>query len=197
MPVIYFLRHGETDWNFERRLQGRIDTAINARGREQAAYCGVLLRDLFARDRRTPSDFAYVSSPLSRARETMELMRVALGLAPGGYDTDARLHEVSYGEWEGLTLAEIQLRDPDVLARRERDKWGFTPPGGECYRDIATRVGDWCAAQTRDTVVVAHGGVARSLMANFDIMSDEDATHADVLHGRLYVFAANTMTRYG
>jgi probable phosphoglycerate mutase len=195
MPVIYFLRHGETDWNFERRLQGRIDTAINARGREQAAHCGALLRDLFARERRAASDFAYVASPLSRARETMELMRAALGLTPGGYDTDARLLEVSYGEWEGLTLPEIQLRDPGVLARRERAKWDFTPPGGECYRDIAERVGAWYAGLTRDAVVVAHGGVARALMANFHIMSDEDATHADVLHGMIYVFADSTMTR--
>ena len=109
---------------------------------------------------------------------------------------DDRLIEISYGEWEGLTLPEIQAREPDVLARRERDKWDFTPPGGECYRDVAKRVGEWYATVTRDTVVAAHGGVVRALLANFHIMPEEDATRADILHGMVYVFSGGTMARY-
>ena len=69
MPVLYYIRHGETDFNVEGRLQGRRDTVLNARGRQQAAECGGLLRDLFARERRDAADFAYVASPLLRARE--------------------------------------------------------------------------------------------------------------------------------
>ncbi len=76
MPVLYYIRHGETDFNVEARLQGRRDTALNANGRRQAAECGELLRDLFARDGHSPAvEFAYVSSPLKRARETMEILR--------------------------------------------------------------------------------------------------------------------------
>ena len=71
------------------------------------------------------------------------------------YDIDDRLMEISYGEWEGLTLPEIDVRVPGVLARRERDKWDFAPPGGECYREVARRDGEWYAALTRDTVVAA------------------------------------------
>jgi probable phosphoglycerate mutase len=126
----------------------------------------------------------------------MELVRATLGLDPGAYAIDDRLMEISYGEWEGLTLPEIQLRDPNVLARRERDKWDFTPPGGECYRDVASRVGAWYASMTRDTVIAAHGGVARALMANFQILPEEEATHADVLHGVVYVFSGGTMARF-
>ena len=59
---------------------------------------------------------------------------------------DDRLMEISYGEWEGLTLPEIEVREPGMLAQRERDKWDFAPPGGESYRDLAKRVGDWYAA---------------------------------------------------
>ncbi len=65
MPVLYYIRHGETDFNVEARLQGRRDTVLNARGRQQAAECGELLRDLFARERRDAADFAYVASPLA------------------------------------------------------------------------------------------------------------------------------------
>src|SRR5271167_202867 len=98
MPVLYYVRHGETDFNAEGRLQGRRDTELNARGRQQAKECGELLRDLFARDRRQPADFAYVASPLKRARETMEILRATLGLDLRSYATDDRLMEISYGE---------------------------------------------------------------------------------------------------
>ncbi len=82
-------------------LQGQYETELNARGRQQASDCGGVLRDLFARDERRPDDFAYVSSPLMRARETMELVRATLGLDPVVYQLDERLMEISYGEWEG------------------------------------------------------------------------------------------------
>jgi probable phosphoglycerate mutase len=196
MPVLYLVRHGETDFNVEGRLQGRYETNLNARGRQQAGECAGILRDMFVRDGRRPDDCAYVSSPLRRARETMEIVRAALSLDPGSYSVDDRLMEISYGEWEGFTLAEIQARDPDVLARRDRDKWDFVPPGGESYRQVAERVGAWYASVTRDTVVVAHGGVARVLMANFHILPEEAATHADIQHGVVYVFANGTMARY-
>ncbi|MGD0025760.1 MAG: histidine phosphatase family protein [Xanthobacteraceae bacterium] len=196
MPVLYLIRHGETDFNVAQRLQGRSDIGLNARGRQEAGDSGGILRDLLARDRRRAKDCAYVSSPLIRARETMELVRATLGFDPRAYDLDDRLMEIAYGEWEGLTMAEIEAREPDAPTRRERDKWDFAPPGGESYRDVAKRVGEWYASVARDTVVAAHGGVVRALMANFHIMADEEATHADILRGVVYVFAAGTMARY-
>jgi probable phosphoglycerate mutase len=194
--VLYFVRHGETDFNVAQRLQGQYQTSLNAHGRQQAARCGELLDDLFARDWLRPGDFAYASSPLNRARETMEIVRSTLWLDPAAYDTDDRLMEISYGAWEGLTLAEVKAREPGVLARRARDKWDFAPPGGESYRDVAKRVADWYTSVTRDTVVTAHGGVARVLMANFHILPSEEATHAEVAQGVVSVFSANTMARY-
>ncbi len=196
MPVLYFARHGETDFNAAHRLQGQYQTSLNALGREQAAISGQLLRDLFAQERHQASDFHYVSSPLNRARETMEIVRRVLGLDQYAYATDERLMEISYGAWEGLTLPEVEAHEPGVLARRERDKWDFAPPGGESYRQVAKRVAEWYAALTRDTVVIAHGGVGRSLMANFHIVPEEKATHAEIAQGVVYVFSAGKMTRY-
>jgi len=196
MPVLYFIRHGETDFNVAQRLQGRSETRLNARGRSQGREIAGVLRDFFERNRHQPSDYAYVSSPLLRARETMELMRAELGLDPKSYAIDDRLEEISYGEWEGFTLKEIQARDPGVLQRRERDKWDFMPPGGESYREAAERVAAWYATVTRDSVIAAHGGVARALMANFHILPEEEATHADILHGVVYVFTGGTLARY-
>ncbi len=196
MPVLYYVRHGETDWNVEQRLQGHRDTALNARGRIQAAYCGGLLGDLLACEGRAAADCAYVSSPLQRARETMELLRVGLGLPAQAYAVDERLIEIAFGDWEGLTLPEIEARWPHAVAGRERDKWGFTPPGGESYRDVTARVGAWYATVERDTVVAAHGGVGRALIAYFNILPHQEAAHADIVHGVVYVFAGGRMARY-
>src|SRR5262245_42093583 len=100
-PILYFVRHGETDWTRERRLQGQHDIPLNPLGRMQAQRCGALLKGLLAADGLTPPDYDYVSSPLGRARETMEIMRGVMGLDPSAYRTDARLMEMSFGRWEG------------------------------------------------------------------------------------------------
>jgi len=196
MPVLYYIRHGETDWNVEQRLQGHRDTALNARGRVQAAHCGGVLRDLLACEGRAAADCAYVSSPLKRARETMELVRAGLDLPAHAYAVDDRLIEIAFGDWEGLTLPEIEARAPNAIAEREHDKWGFTPPGGESYRDVTRRVGDWYATVTRDTVVAAHGGVGRALIAHFNILPHQEAAHADIVHGVIYVFTGGRMAKY-
>jgi broad specificity phosphatase PhoE len=196
MPVLYYVRHGETDFNAEARLQGRRDTHLNARGRAQVKKCGHLLHDLFARDGRRADDFFYVSSPLQRARDTMEGLRAVLRLDPKAYALDDRLVEISYGEWEGQTLPEIEARMPGALLERERDKWDFAPPGGESYRALTKRIAAWYAELTTDTVVTAHGGGARALMALFNIMSQDDATHATIAQGVVYVFADGGVSRY-
>ena len=99
--------------------------AQRARPRSRPRDAASVLRDLFARDERQPQRFAYVSSPLTRARETMEIVRATLGLDPQAYAIDERLMEISFGEWEGLTLPEIQRRDPDVLAAARTRQVGF------------------------------------------------------------------------
>ncbi|MCL2430752.1 MAG: histidine phosphatase family protein, partial [Alphaproteobacteria bacterium] len=102
-PLFYFIRHGETDWNAEGRLQGARDVALNARGLRQAAQCGKTLRELMADHRRTAADFAFVSSPLVRATETMATVRGVLGLPDRGFGLEERVAEMSFGRWEGLT----------------------------------------------------------------------------------------------
>ena len=196
MPVLYYIRHGETDFNVEARLQGRRDTVLNARGRQQAAECGELLRDLFARESREAADFAYVASPLLRARNTMEVLRGSLGLDPYSYALDDRLMEISYGEWEGLTLPEIDARMPGLLAEREQDKWDFAPPGGESYRALTRRISAWYEGLAQDTVVAAHGGGVRALIALFGLLPRDEATHAQIAQGVVYVFADGKMARY-
>jgi probable phosphoglycerate mutase len=195
-PVLYFIRHGETDWNREHRLQGQHDIPLNALGRVQASRCGEVLRDLLDRERKLAPEYSYVSSPLGRARETMELMRATMGLDPLAYRTDARLMEMSFGRWEGFTFAELQEREAQGLAERERDKWGFVLPGGESYALLQDRVRAWYDSIEHDTVVSAHGGVFRVLTAFLNLVEPQSASAGNVGQGCVYVFNDGGMGRY-
>jgi broad specificity phosphatase PhoE len=195
-PLLYYIRHGETDWNVEYRLQGGRDIPINAKGRAQAHRCGDIMRDLLARDHRAPVDLDFVASPLGRARETMEIVRAGLGLDPRAYRTDARLTEVGFGRWEGFSTDELRASDPDSVAARERDKWEFVPPDGESYEAMSRRVAGWYASLTRDTVAVAHGGTFRGLIVQLGIMSSGEAPVLDIVQGVVYLIADGRMTRY-
>jgi probable phosphoglycerate mutase len=195
-PAVYYVRHGETDWNVAGRLQGRHDIPLNGNGRIQAVHCGEILKALFAKEGRGAAEFDYLSSPLGRARQTMELMRGALGLDASGYRTDARLAEIAFGDWEGFTIAQLHCRDPQRIAAREQDKWAFVPPGGESYKMVAARMGEWYRSLVRDCVVAAHGGTARGLIAYLGIAHAAAAPLVDIAQGIVYVFREGEMRRF-
>jgi probable phosphoglycerate mutase len=157
------IRHGETDWNAEGRLQGRNDIPINARGRAQAERNGHALAARLADEGRDPRALRYVSSPLSRSVETMRIVRRVLGV-PGDAPTDPTLVEVDFGRWSGFTYADLKAAGEGHLVKaRKRDKWGFRPPGGETYAELAERIGRWLEGVREETVAVTHGGVYRVL----------------------------------
>jgi broad specificity phosphatase PhoE len=195
-PVIYYIRHGETSWNAEGRLQGAQDTALNELGRKQAVQSGRILADLLARDGRDKSQIPYLSSPQLRARTTMELMRGALNLPPPDYATDDRLREIGYGQWEGFTLAEMEAADPVFFARRLADKWRVAPDGGETYEAVQRRMRDWYDQVRGDIVVVAHGGTARALMVALGFETAESASDLPIAQGAVYVFSDGRLKKY-
>ncbi|HZP71155.1 MAG TPA: histidine phosphatase family protein [Pseudolabrys sp.] len=195
-PTVFYIRHGETDWNVVGRLQGRRDVPLNERGRMQAVRCGDILRDLLARSGRSVAEFDFVASPLGRARTTMELVRAPLGLPAEGYRVDQRLAEIAFGDWEGFTIAQLRTRDPQRIAAREHDKWHFVPPGGESYEAVSARMRDWYEGLARDTVAVAHGGTARGLIAYLGIAKPAAAPLLDIAQGVVYVFEGNRLTRH-
>ena len=158
--TLYFVRHGETDWNVAQRYQGRRDIALNATGRDQAGRNGRALADLLGAE---AAALDYVASPLLRARETMEIMRRELTLPPEAYRIDERLAEIDYGHWEGHSWAELPQTDPQGFAARKADTWGWKPRGGESYRMLSDRIAGWLADVRRDAIVASHGGVSRVL----------------------------------
>jgi len=195
-PTIYYIRHGQTAWNATGRFQGSKDIPLNDLGREQAAHAGGIMKDLLARHERRPDGLGFVSSPLGRARSTMEFVRSGLGLAPGDYTLDDRLREIGYGHWEGSTLAEQEASHPDIFAARQTDKWGMPPPGGESYASVQLRMRDWYEGLTGDTVAVAHGGTARALMVALDVQTIAEAAELPIEQGAVYVFRDGAMAKY-
>ena len=195
-PTIYYIRHGETAWNAEGRLQGTLDIPLNDLGRQQAAHAGNILADLFARDGRDTSSLTFVASPLGRARSTMELVRGKLKLPTADYALDDRLREIGYGQWEGSTLPQMQLSDPDLFAKRQAEKWTVSPPGGESYASVQIRVRDWYDQLRADTVAVAHGGTARALMVTLGIETPLSAADLTIEQGAVYVFGDGGLRKY-
>jgi broad specificity phosphatase PhoE len=195
-PTIYYLRHGETEWNALGRLQGTQDVPLNAHGRGQAVQAAGILADLFKRDGRDKAALPYVSSPLGRARSTMELVRGKLELPATDYSLDDRLREIGYGSWEGLTLAESEASDPDVYARRLADKWTVAPKGGETYAAVQLRMLNWYQSRLVDTVAVAHGGTARALMVALGIETPASAAELYIEQGAVYVFRDGGLEKY-
>ena len=186
---LIFVRHGQTSFNAENRLQGQRDVPLDGKGREQARAIGRYLRralgaDIVSLERRG----AFWASPLTRARETIELSRVAMGLSPLPYGIDPRLKELSFGSWEGMTWAQVWAKDPTAAEAREADKWRFAPPGGESYAMLADRVEPWLAELTGETFLVAHGGVARVFFALLAGMKPVDAVSAQIWQGRALIF---------
>lgn len=157
--TIYFIRHGETDWNAQSRYQGQVDVPMNEVGRAQARRNGKALRALLPRI----AHCRYVASPLLRARETMEIVRGTMGLEPHAYALDERLKELHYGHWQGIFAADLPGIDRPGLEARARDTFRWRPQGGESYEDLMARSVAWLADVTGDTVVAAHGGVSRVL----------------------------------
>jgi len=156
---IYFARHGQTEFNRENRLCGASDSPLTPLGIEEAHRNGQVLR----RHAAPRARLRIVSSPLKRAVDTAAIIRTELQRPELALETDARLREIAFGAWEGLTVAEIKSRDPADWARRVADRWDDAAPGGESYAGVAARVGSWLAEQRGVTLVVTHGAVDRVL----------------------------------
>jgi broad specificity phosphatase PhoE len=167
--LLYLVRHGETDWNLQRRIQGSTDVPLNENGRAQAKRAGQLLAGR--------SWDAVIASPLSRAVDTASIIAAEVGLP--GPTTDPRLVERAYGAAEGLEISEVDRRYPGDAH----------VPGRESREDVAARalealleIGE--AHPDQAVIVVSHGGLIRSVLGAVDPRT----RHPAITNGSIHSF---------
>lgn len=153
MTLLALMRHAETDWNRQQRIQGRTDILLNDAGRASV------------RARTIPAEctgMRVVTSPLRRCVESAALLGLSHAVV------EARLVEMSWGAWEGRKLADLRAELGPAMEANERRGLDFSPPGGETPRQVLARVGDWLAemaAAGEPTLAVTHRGVIRTVLA--------------------------------
>ncbi|OED48744.1 histidine phosphatase family protein [Leisingera sp. S232] len=146
-PKIWLLRHGQTEWNAQKRIQGQLESPLSPLGVEHARRQAALMVPVMAQK---PACYA---SPLGRAQQTAD---IALGGAP--FKTDPRLAEAYAGAFQGMTLGEVAAQYPQIHGANPRNLDLFCEaPGGEGYERFHARILDFMHALTEPSVVVAHG----------------------------------------
>jgi len=156
MKTLYLVRHGETDHNLSGLAMGHLDSPLNERGHRQARQTADWLG-------RRPIQ-RILSSDLSRALETAAPLATAVGL---NVEPDPRLRELSFGIFEGRSVADCELTHPEIVARWRSGDFDFAPPDGETRRDLMRRtrevLDDILAAPEEHIALVTHGGTLNAL----------------------------------
>ncbi|MFC1664607.1 histidine phosphatase family protein [Pseudomonadota bacterium] len=162
MIPLLFIRHGRTEWNIDGRMQGQTDVNLSAVGRDEVS------------SRSIPEEYknySWIVSPLRRARETADLLGIT------NAQSDPRLMEMNWGEWEGSTRTALRRQHGRSMAENEARGIDFRPTGGESVREVCTRLQDWLsevATRGRPIGAVTHKGVitvALALATDWDFVS--------------------------
>ena len=170
-PKIWFLRHGQTEWNKAYRLQGQLDSPLTERGIAEAHRQALILPPILAT---APDVFA---SPLGRARKTAD---IALQQTP--YRTDPRLMEIDAGAWQGMLRADIMAAQPEWAADDPTALQIYeAAQGGEGLAAFQARISDFLGDLTGPSVIVAHGLLGQVLRA---IVRGVDPQQAGALSNR-------------
>ena len=160
MKRLYLIRHGQTEWNVAKRMQGRLDSPLTSAGRAQAAVHGRLLSEIAGLEQ-------LIVSPSGRRRETACILNSHVQ-APMRHDE--ALMERDCGEWSGLTIEEIEQHFPESWEARQEDPFDHRPPGGENHEDLVQRarplLADLLRGDRVEVGLVTHGVMSRAIVTH-------------------------------
>lgn len=162
--ILYVIRHGETEWNRLKKLQGQKDIMLNDEGIRLAALTGQAMRDI-------PIDLA-ITSPLIRAKQTAQLVLTNRSVP---IITDERIKEMSFGEWEGESTRESKILPKEFITDfHDNPLHCIKPPKGESFADVVERTKAFYESLIRDggyekmnILISTHGAASRCLLNNF------------------------------
>ncbi|HHC6614695.1 histidine phosphatase family protein [Vibrio parahaemolyticus] len=162
---IFVLRHGETEFNADKKLQGHCNSSLTSKGSDQARRVGTTLKQ-YVENR----PFRVYSSTLGRALQTSQIVCEELNYSYENLNKEPRLKEFSLGEWEQRTIPSLEQEVPNLLAQND---WYLQAPNCETYESVRERLSSWLSdvAHDEDIVVVSHGLtgiVLRGLLLGMD-----------------------------
>jgi broad specificity phosphatase PhoE len=188
--TIYLLRHGQTQFNFERRMQGHCNSPLTEQGEEQARAMGATLRDELS----NPADWQVLASPLGRAMQTAHLVCDELGLPISQIRAEPRLIEVCFGEWEMQQVDALHSLYPELATQPD---WYFQAPNCEPYAAVVERIEQWLADETLppNLIVVAHGLLGRILRGVYAGLSADALWQQDMPQDAFFRLKNGAITR--
>ncbi|MCX8757347.1 phosphoglycerate mutase family protein [Vibrio parahaemolyticus] len=162
---IFVLRHGETEFNADKKLQGHCNSSLTSKGSDQARRVGTTLKQYIEN-----RPFRVYSSTLGRALQTSQIVCEELNYSYENLNKEPRLKEFSLGEWEQRTIPSLEQEIPNLLAQND---WYLQAPNCETYESVRERLSSWLSdvAHDEDIVVVSHGLtgiVLRGLLLGMD-----------------------------
>ncbi|BAE53183.1 histidine phosphatase family protein [Paramagnetospirillum magneticum] len=195
MPTVILVRHGETVWNREGRVQGHGDSPLTPKGAAQARAYGRKLRQMLG----DAGGWRVVSSPLGRCAQTTGILCEVAELDFRSITFDDRLREVHTGQWSGLPKAELAARHPGMLEGEGLDHWVFRCPGGESHHDVASRLAHWLAdlAPGDKVIAVSHGIAGRVLRGLYSRLDPDLAMRGDSPQDVLFLMSKGCIERIG
>ncbi|MBM5570778.1 MULTISPECIES: histidine phosphatase family protein [Deefgea] len=188
--IIYLLRHGQTEFNLERRMQGHCDSPLTELGKSQARAMGATLSALLSE----PQRWHVLASPLGRAQHTAKLVLSELGLPEQHLQIDHRLIEVAFGEWEQQQVLALFDQYPELATQAD---WYFQAPACEPLAAVTTRLKAWLndPALPQYVVVVAHGLLGRILRGIYARLTAEQMWQQDMPQDALFRLQDGQITR--
>jgi broad specificity phosphatase PhoE len=171
LPTIYFVRHGQTDWNEQGLIQGTVETDLNATGVRQAR----VVADALAQKEPLLRSFDFYVSPQLRAQHTMHIICAAQPRDFATVKIEPRLRELGFGIWEGKPFNELRNQADYPHAQASHYEW--RPESGESYADGVTRVDGFLRELKNPTLIVAHGAIGRCLIGYVCRIPRIDITH--------------------
>ena len=177
-PPIYFVRHGETEWNRLGIIQGWTDIPLNDTGHLQAAS----VARAFLAHPEVSTYSRFLVSPMERTRQTLGHIAEALALPQNHMEIAPPLKELGFGIWEGKPFWE--LKASPLYPADPETRYAWRPEGGESYADGQERLSEWLNGITEPTVIVSHGALGRCLIGMLTNMSIRDMMNIRMPQGR-------------
>ena len=172
-PEIFLIRHGQTTWNRIGRHQGQLESVLTSYGIKQVHGIAKRLAQVIPK---LPL-VAFACSPLFRCQQTAVIICDELGVNIDNINYDKRLMERNFGNWQGLTDAQIIKRFPQEWEFRKVDPWSYSiPGGGENYNELSDRVLSWLREQkvNKPIIIVTHGQTGRALRGHLLGLSNKE-----------------------